>query len=411
MERKIVAVIGGGASGMMAAVAAAEQGAFVTLFETNERVGKKLLATGNGKCNFSNLRMDHSSYFSKTPEKVETYMQRFGVIDTVQFFQSQGMMTKDKNGYLYPASEQATTVLDIFRILMKKLKISILTDKKVSFLCKEETSEKIVLSAGGEKYFFDSVVVACGSKAAPKTGSDGNGYVLAEKIGHHIHEVVPALVQLKCEERHMKSVSGVRAEGKVSLLVDGKETSQERGEIQFTDYGISGIVVFQISRTAAYALIHKKKTEVLIDLLPDMNPDVFDRFIIHRKKSLGNGTICTVEEFFTGMLNKKLMQYFIRKAGLGLDEMVGKVSEEKLDLVFAFCKNWKLRICGTNSFDQAQVCAGGVSLTEVDENLQSLKLKGIYFAGEILDVDGKCGGYNLQWAWTSGKIAGESAAR
>ena len=408
MKRKKIAVIGGGAAGMMAAITAAGQGAAVTLYEKNDRVGKKLLSTGNGKCNFSNVDLQSSCYFSQNIEAAWAILKRFDNQAALSFFNSVGLMAKEKRGGLYPVSEQASVVLDILRLQLKKYAVEIRTENKVQKLRPlSDGSVEVVAEKSREKY--DSVILACGSKAAPKTGSDGNGYALAKSLGHSLVPVVPALVQLHCGEAQLKSVAGVRAEAEVSLIVDKKEAAIERGELQFTDYGISGIVIFQLSRIASYALFHKKNVKAYINFLPDYAEDEYKKWTDERKASLNDEQ--TVEEFFTGMLHKKLMIFLMRLAGLKPTENCTNASKKGIDKVFALCRCLPLEITGCNSFDNAQVCAGGIPLCEVNENLESLKQKGVYFAGEILDVDGKCGGYNLQWAWASGYVAGKSAAQ
>lgn len=407
MKRKKIAVIGGGAAGMMAAITAGEMGAAVTLYERNDRVGKKLLSTGNGKCNFSNAKLRSSYYFSQDLEAAWAVLQQFDNQAALDFFHEAGLMTKEKRGGLYPAAEQASVVLDILRMQLDKKSVEIRTESKVQKLRPlSEGAIEVITEKGRERY--DSVILACGGKAAPKTGSDGNGYALAESLGHSLVSVVPALVQLKCGDTPLKSVAGVRAEAEITLTVDNQEAAKERGELQLTDYGISGIVVFQLSRIAAYALFHKKKVTAYINFLPEYSEEHYKKWMAERKSSLNEAR--TVEEFFTGMLHKKLMLFLIRLAGLKPTESYGQASKRGIDKVFALCRRLPLQITGCNSFDNAQVCAGGVPLKEVSADLESLKQKGIYFAGELLDVDGKCGGYNLQWAWASGYVAGKSAA-
>lgn len=408
MERKRIAVIGGGAAGMMAAITAAEMGAQVTIYERNDRVGKKLLSTGNGKCNFSNTDMQLSHYFSSDIQAVWEILKQFDNQEVLRFFHSAGMMTKEKRGGLYPAAEQASVVLDILRLQLEKRAIEVRTESKVQKLrTLSENGVEVVTEKGQKKY--DSVILACGSKAAPKTGSDGSGYALAESLGHSLIPVVPALVQLICGEAQLKSVAGVRAEAEITLIVDKTEVAKERGELQLTDYGISGIVVFQLSRIAAYALLEKKNVTAYINFLPEFSEESYERWITERKTSQKRAK--TVEGFFTGMLHKKLMLYFMKLAGLRPTEEYAKASGHGIDKVFSLCRHFPLSVTGCNSFDHAQVCAGGIPLSEVSTELESLKQKGIYFAGEILDVDGKCGGYNLQWAWASGYVAGKSAAK
>ncbi len=401
MKQKKIAVIGGGASGMMAAITAARKGARVTVFEGNDRVGKKILATGNGKCNYSNRDMDETHFYATDLNFVKKVLSDFSVEDTEQFFAELGMLTFDREGYLYPASEQAATVLDVLRMTLDKLGIRVVTECKIRKIIKTENHSFLI-----NKENFDRVILTCGSKASPKTGSDGSGYELAKALGHKITKVVPALVQL-CVKENLKSVSGVRAKTKVTLFVDGKNAGTESGELQLTDYGISGIVVFQLSRLAAYALGENKKVKVSVDFFKDYTDAQYKQFAENRLETLKDRT---VEQFFTGMLNKKLMLYFIKEAGLTPDMPVFKADRKKLEHVFSLCRNWTLTVKEPKGFDNAQVCAGGVPLLEIKETMESKICPGLYFAGELLDVDGKCGGYNLQWAWSSGHQAGYFAA-
>lgn len=403
-----IAVIGGGASGMMAAIAAAEEGATVYLYERNDRVGKKLLATGNGKCNFSNLMLTEDCYYGGDSKKRQDILNRFGPNQAVAFFKKAGMMVKDKGGYLYPASEQAATVLDIFRLQLREKGVQVFTGQDVTSVEQKKGRAGFFVHTNLKTDSFDKVILACGSKAAPKTGSDGSGYRLAKALGHSVIPVVSALVQLRCREEGLKAVAGVRQDAEVTLFLDGTEAGRERGEVQLTEYGISGIVTFQLSRLAAYGILQKKRVTVRVNFLPDYSEEDYKVFIKNRMKfQSGNRSM---EEFFTGMLNKKLMLYFLKQAGLKAEQPVSSEKKEKMEKVFALCRQFSLTVTDTNSFEQAQVCAGGVPLCEVSSALESFVVKDLYLTGELLDVDGKCGGYNLQWAWASGYVAGKHAA-
>ncbi len=411
MARIKIGVIGGGAAGMMAAITAAREGASVTLLEGGERVGKKILATGNGKCNLGNLALGVGAYNGAKEEWLEACLRQFHTDDTIQFFRGLGLLLKEKNGYLYPLSEQAASVLDVLRTELRTNGVSVVTEYKVNEIRRTDEGGFAVY-CGEKSMVFDRVILACGSKAAPKTGSDGSGYKLAKRFGHALIPTVPALVQLKCEESSLKEVAGVRADARITVVQESIEGEiSERGELQLTDYGISGIPVFQLSRKVNYLLRDMGKdgcVRVTIDLLPDVTSEEFAQFCIVRKLLQNDRT---VEEFFTGMLHKKLMLLFIKMAGLKRDAMVSEVAEEKLQAVFALCKDWRLNVIGSNSFDNAQVCAGGVDTASVTTNMESTLIPGLFFAGELLDVDGRCGGYNLHWAWCSGYIAGRNAAR
>ncbi|MDE5932759.1 MAG: aminoacetone oxidase family FAD-binding enzyme, partial [Lachnospiraceae bacterium] len=255
---------------------------------------------------------------------------------------------------------------------------------------------------------YRSVILASGGMAAPKTGSDGNGYALAKALGHHVTELVPALVQLRCQGDFWKSIAGVRIEAALTLLIDALPRSIVRGELQLTDYGISGIPVFQFSREAAYALLHTKRVSVNIDFLPVYDDDeAYRRFW---KKRFIAGREQVLEQFLTGISNKKVNQLIIRTAGCRPSDIAGKLPEEKRLKIAELYRHFTVAVCGTNGFEQAQVSAGGIPAEELTDRLESRYAPGLFLAGEIVDMDGICGGYNLQWAWTSGAIAGKAAA-
>ncbi|MCM1192369.1 MAG: NAD(P)/FAD-dependent oxidoreductase [Butyrivibrio sp.] len=407
--RRTIGVVGGGAAGMTAAILAAGNGADVTVLEGNDRVGKKILSTGNGRCNLGNESLSPEMYSTRNPERLKGWLEQFGTNDTVEFFRTLGLLTKVKNGGLYPVSEQASSVLDALRFeLARQQRIHVRTGCRVERIRRDKTGNHILLEGGGEKFSFDRVILACGGRAAPKTGSDGSGYRLAEMLGHSLVPVVPALVQLKCREDWFPSVAGVRADGAMVPEDAGAGILPERGELQFTDYGISGIPVFQISGRINYILREKREVVLKIDFFPDDEKEGFPEKLMRTRLPLAS---CgTVEEYFTGVLNRKLMTLFIRLAGLRPSEPAAQADPGKIRRVYELCRELKVHVTGSNSFEHAQVCAGGVPLDELTERLESAKTPGVFFAGEILDVDGRCGGYNLQWAWCSGYLAGVSAA-
>lgn len=411
MGRK-VAVVGGGAAGMMAAVQAAYAGARVTVYERNDRVGKKILSTGNGKCNFSNEDMCAACYYGSGAGYVDGFYKQFGVAETKTFFRELGMRIKDRNGYLYPASEQAATVLDVLRYEMERLGIEICAGCRVTGIdgpgnpgCRLTLETE---TAAYKKRTYDAVILACGGRAAPKTGSDGTGLAMAKRLGHRIVPTVPALTALRCGETFWKQVAGVRCEARLMLYIDGNEVSSVQGELQLTDYGISGIPVFQFSRIAAYALQEGRTVTVKIDLMPDPGAaDTQEAFWAQRWERQKRQSM---EQFVTGTVNKKVGLLLLKLAGIRETETVCEIEgarRRKLEqLFYAF----EVTVKGTNSFEQAQVCAGGVDFAEVTDRLESVRRPGLFFAGEILDIDGICGGYNLQWAWSSGAVAGRAAA-
>ena len=405
-----IGVIGGGASGLVAAISAARNGAMVTILEGGERVGRKILSTGNGKCNFTNAKMDNSHFRSNTIEDVTTFLDAFGTKDTLDFFASLHMLYFEKNGYYYPISGQASTVLDALRFEIERntKQIAVSTSQKVVAITYLE-NDSVKVSTTDKEYVFDKVIIACGSKAAPKLGSDGSGYALLKKLDRNIQiePVVPALVQLRCKENYLKAVAGVRTDALVSLFVDGEVVAEDRGELQLTDYGVSGIPVFQVSRFAAYACSNNQSVKVRINLMPRMDLTTFIEYMYERKNNFLN---CSMETFCTGLINKKICQLFCKLSELSQEDILMNVSDKAFYTFISLFQNWTLSIHSPNGFDTAQVCAGGVSMKEIDSHFSLKKYPSVFVVGELLDVDGICGGYNLQWAWLSGYLAGKYAA-
>lgn len=401
-----VAVIGGGAAGMMAAITAAREGVKVTILEHKDRIGKKILSTGNGRCNFTNTFQTPACYRSDNRDFAWNIIQKFNVEKTISFFKELGIYPKDRNGYLYPYSDQAAAILEVLQIEIAKLNICVMTE--INVLDIQPVKRGIRVTTDKKTITVDSVILACGSKAAPVTGSDGSGYQLAKLLGHRIVPVLPALVQLRCAEKFYKSISGVRVQGTVEIYADDISLASDIGEIQLTNYGISGIPVFQVSRYAAKAIYQKQSVTAVLNFMPDMNKDEFLSFLQERI------TLCphkTLDEFFTGIFPKKLCELWIRLSRLPKEMRVSDLSGEQLEKLVLLIQHLRTHITETNAFEQAQICCGGVDTTEINpDTLESNYVPGIYFAGELLDVDGICGGYNLQWAWSSGFVAGKEAA-
>ncbi len=409
-ERNRIAVIGAGASGMTAAITAARLGGEVTLFEKNDRVGKKILSTGNGKCNLGNTDFSIEKYYceDRDKEKLRKMFQVFSVWDTISFFESMGLMIREKDGYLYPYSEQASSVLDVLRMELVRKNVTVITGTEIREAGFDQERGEFELScAEGKTWRFEKLIISCGSPASLKKGEGHGGYELAGKFGHMTGKMVPGLVQLKSDEPFIRGLSGVRVKAGVSLVVEGEERARESGEIQFTDYGVSGIPVFQISRVAAFALEEGKDVRILVDFFPDQEQRPFSWQNRVRYETQADKTL---EDYMTGMLNKKINMALIRRAGLKPGIRASEAGWEKIREMMSLCRSLEIHISGVNSMENAQICAGGVLLDGLSTELESERVKGLYFAGEMLDVDGKCGGYNLQWAFTSGYIAGSAAA-
>ncbi|MDE5909270.1 MAG: aminoacetone oxidase family FAD-binding enzyme [Lachnospiraceae bacterium] len=409
MENKMkIAVIGAGASGMMAAISAAKYGAEVTLFEKNERVGKKILATGNGKCNLGNLAFSTDYYYCEDKEKLHKIFRVFSVWDSMMFFENIGLMVKSKSGYLYPYSEQASAVLDVLRMELLRTKVDVVTGVLITDAQYHDREALFELKdASGNAYQFKKLIIACGSCASLKKGEGMTGYELARQLGHQINPVVPGLVQLHSSDSFIKALSGVRCQARIKLLVDGEEAASENGELQFTQYGVSGIPIFQVSRIAAYAQREGKTVEVLADFFPDQDEKTFTYMSRLRYESQMDKNL---EDYLTGMLHKKINMVMIKQAGLKPGMTAMEAGWKAVSELMGQYRRFIIHICGDHSTENAQVCAGGVALSQISTELESEVVKGLHFAGEIVDVDGKCGGYNLQWAWSSGYIAGRNAA-
>lgn len=407
MKSRRVIVVGGGASGLVAAISAARNGASVTIIEQKDRVGKKILSTGNGRCNLTNEYMEPKYFRGDDTSIVSKVLSQFGYSDTLQFFEELGLIFKNRQGYIYPISDQATTVLEVLRMEVERLGIQTVLESSVISIRKNKKG--FTVKTDKSAYNGDAVILATGGKASPVLGSDGSGYGLAKEWGHTLSPIVPALVQLKGKGNYFKQVSGVRIHAEVSLYVDGKLIDSDTGELQLTNYGISGIPVFQISRYAAKALYKKKKVEAKINFLPNMTRKELIDFIERRKKVHGYKN---VEDFFVGMFHKKLIGVFLKEAKIPLNLCAMKISDKQWNVLLELFQQFVVEIEGTNSFEQAQVCAGGVRTTEIHpDTMESIYEENLYLTGELLDIDGICGGYNLQWAWATGHIAGMNAAK
>ena len=447
-RKRTVAVIGGGAAGMMAAIEAARAGAIVTLIEKNAQLGKKLATTGNGRCNYTNLGMVDrigGKFRGFHPEFAEAALDVLPPEAVLDWFREIGVEPRFRGSYVYPNSDQASAVVDALCEELHRLSVKVhynaevksvqrvdgdaeASAVKVSMPGKTASADGAAASQIQQKrdaaYFLiqctdavvkaDRVILAAGSKAAPKTGSNGDGYFIARKLGHSIVPYVPALCGIRCAGDAFKALAGIRTEAALELVADGHCVDREAGELQLVDYGISGIPVFQLSRYAAYALQEGKKAAVYINFLPGFTEEAEDpkdralQLFRERQQRLAGRKM---ESFFTGLLHQKLGQQLLRMANVRPELSVAELSEKQLRSLASLSVRFKAECVEMNGFQQAQVVAGGVDTTEVDPcTMASRLVPGLYFAGEVLDIDGICGGYNLQWAWASGFVAGRHAA-
>lgn len=417
MERKrTVAVIGGGAAGMMSAIEAARAGAIVTLIEKNAQLGKKLATTGNGRCNYTNLDMVDrigGKFRGFHPEFAEAALDVLPPEAVLDWFREIGVEPRFRGSYVYPNSDQASAVVDALREELHRLSVKVHYNAEVKSVQRVDAAY-FLIQCTDAVVKADRVILAAGSKAAPKTGSNGDGYFIARKLGHRIVPYVPALCGIRCAGDAFKALAGIRTEAALELVVDGHCVDREAGELQLVDYGISGIPVFQLSRYAAYALQEGKKAAVYINFLPgftDKAEDPKERalqlFQQRQQRLVGR----KMESFFTGLLHQKLGQLLLRMANVRPELPAAELSEKQLRSLAFLSVRFKAECVEMNGFQQAQVVAGGVDTSEVDPRTMASRLvPGLYFAGEVLDIDGICGGYNLQWAWASGFVAGRHAA-
>jgi len=406
---KKVVVVGGGAAGMMAAISAARHGAEVTILEKNPRVGKKILATGNGRCNFTNINADVGCYSGENPEFVRKALSAFSVSDTISFFEKLGIQHKvEERGKVFPMSDQASSILDVLMYELNRLEVNIVCDSNVVEIIPGKGSF-IIKTGDGRTYRADSVILAPGGKAMPSSGSDGYGYDLALKLGHTMTDIFPALVQLMLEGDFFKSIDGVKFVGTAEVLDNNRPVISDRGDILFTNYGVSGPPILQVSRKAGELMRDGKKAVLRISILDTMTKEEVSK-LIEKRFQADPGK--TVEFSFVGLTNKRLIPVILKQAGISdLKRPVSDITAGDRERIARILTDWRFSVRGTKSWPSAQVTAGGINTREIDDNtMESFLVKGLYFAGEIMDVDGLCGGFNLQWAWSSGFIAGRSAA-
>lgn len=389
---RTVLVIGGGAAGLMAAVMAARAGAAVTVLEQNEKPGKKILASGNGRCNYTNRVQKKECYRGCDPEYAWKILRQFSADETLHFFEQLGIYPKERNGWLYPNSDQAQSVLEVLLMEAAHLKIKIKTRETVLDLYPDQDGWTACTATW--KYHADAVIVASGSPASNVEGASDWGFLWAKGRQIPVAGMLPALVGLKGKGNYFSRWSGVRVFGKVSVQPKGMETYTEEGELQLTEYGISGIPIFQISRYVLAELQTQSTALLELDFMPSLTEGELRILLEEREECCPYKTL---QEQFVGLLPSKLIS-IVAPAESNLRECVHN------------CKHYPLIVTGASSLRQAQVCSGGVLTDALDEHLQAKEYPNLYFAGELVDVDGACGGYNLQWAWSSGAVAGRSAA-
>lgn len=399
---KNVVVVGGGASGIVAAIYASYKGNSVTLLERNSSALKKLLLTGNGKCNYFNSNQEITNYNSNDIDLVKKIITDNNIEETLDFFDKIGIVPKIKNGYYYPYSNTALSIKEALLKEAKENNVNIINDFLVESITKE--NGKFIINHDN-KFKYDSLVLATGSKACPKTGSDGIGYEILKQFNHTIIKPLPALVQLVGDGNYFKEWAGVRCDAKISLYENNKFTKAEIGEIQLTNYGLSGICVFNLSGKVKRGLENNKKETVTINFLPFIENNIKEWFESRNSKVKNRNIV----ELLEGIINYKLVRIIMKKINIKYDATWNSLSDKEKEILIQNLISFKVDIIDTCSFDNAQVCSGGVSLTEINlTTMESLKEKNLYVIGELLDIDGACGGYNLTIAWITGILAGKA---
>lgn len=398
-----VLIIGGGASGLAAALtAAARPDCQVTLLERQARVGRKLAATGNGRCNLTNLDAAPSHYHGQQPSFVVPALTAYPVEETLRWFAQLGLLTiREPSGRVYPHSDQATSVVDVLRLALEQSSAVIETGCEVLSLTQRDGA--FFAQTEQKRYAADRVIIACGGTAGGKLGGTDAGYRLLSSFGHRCTPLSPALVQLRTDPTWVRALKGVRAQAAVTLLSGKYPLASDRGEVQFTDTGLSGPCIFQLSRAASTA---KGTVTAVLDLLPQVQEGELQKLL---QEKASRYPALTLENLLTGMLQNRLGRTVVRYCGLSLESPLSTLNPLTIARISAAVKDFTLPVTGVMGMEQAQVTAGGIDTGEFDpETLESRLQPGLYACGEVLDVDGDCGGYNLQWAWSSGRLAGET---
>ena len=400
----VIGIIGGGASGMAAALAAAEnENNRIIVFERQARVGRKLQATGNGRCNLTNLNGDFIHYHGDNPDFARPALSSFDHRQTLDWFQSMGLFTTaEPSGRVYPYSDQANSVVDVLRFALEKENIRLELGFEVTRLRRTEDGFLVEGQSGAHR--CDRVIVACGGLAGTKLGGSMSGYQLLRSMGHKVTKLRPTLVQIKCGWSGVTALKGVRANCAAAILHDGSLHGKSVGELQFTEYGLSGPVIFEVSRDVCRG---EGEWICRLDFMPDTSVEKLKAELLRRA-----GTALSSDDLLTGILHNRLGRVLTKAAGIGSGMPVSGLTERQIDAVCSAVKGFDIVLSEPMGMDSAQVTAGGAVTAEFDAMTMGSRLvPGLYACGEVLDIDGDCGGYNLQWAWSSGRCAGLSAGK
>ena len=393
---------------MCAAVYAARNGAEVTIIEKNTQLGKKLSMTGNGRCNLSNLDMNEKMYNAAAEKRMKQWLSVYGVLDVINFVKSLGIVIKSEDGYLYPISGQASTVVDAFKNELKRLEVKVVYGEQAKAVNVIEAAEKYEVITNINSYEADRVIIATGGLSGAKsTMSTGDGYYICKKLGLSVKDTYPALVGFKTAEDEIMPETGVRCTAEISFLLGSEVIAREYGELQLTKDGISGIPVMQASGKVVRFLAEGKPIFASINFFPDYDED---DYLSLEKEMLRLRDDRSLAEFLNGYHNSQINEMIIKRTKMGRSMKMKNISESMVRSIFDNYRNYKIRLSDSYGYQLSQVTSGGVSLGDIRDDMTIVSDNGIFVVGELLDVDGRCGGYNLQWAFTSGAIAGTVAS-
>ncbi|MCJ7663914.1 MAG: NAD(P)/FAD-dependent oxidoreductase [Desulfobacterales bacterium] len=404
-----IAIVGGGAAGMMAAITAARQGACVTLLEQQDRVGKKILATGNGRCNLTNVHGALDTFHGADPAFIGTVVGQFPMEKTVEFFHALGACTRvEDGGRVFPLTGQASTVLDVLRFEIERLGVALQVQTGIESISRKGDSFRLRWPGGEEQ--ADRVVVTTGGKAAPHLGGSESGIQLLTKMGHTAVPLFPALVPLKANPHFGPKLKGVKVFARALLAISGKPAGSEAGEVLFTEYGLSGPPILQLSRMAMQARLAQQPVSLSLDLFPLWSAE---QLMGNLEQRLSTRPQAALDHALIGLMHKRLIPAMLQESQIAEPRKpMSRVSQEECLRITSVLKNWQFEITGSLSWKEAQVMAGGIRTEDFSANtLESRLVKGLFAAGEVLDVVGDSGGYNLQWAWSSGYVAGMHSAQ
>lgn len=401
-----IAIIGAGPAGIMAAITAKQNGASVILIEKNPAIGRKILATGNGRCNITNRLAKVENYHGSNPEFIGSVLKSFDQNETIKFFENLGLILKEEDrGRMFPRTNQATSVVDILSHELSRLDVELRLHSEVKKIEKND-DWKIKLSDGSE-IICEKLILTTGGKSAHQFGSSGDGLFWSKNLGVQIEPTFAALVPMETKESWVKNVQGLKAEAQASFFVDNKIISQRSGDLIFTHYGVSGPAIMSQARFIA-PFIDKTDIKVELDFAKDNSAKELDEIISKIFNAAGHKS---VKSALAGMVPANLISIILAESNIDESKKVAEISKSERQLIVKNLKSLTLHILKLRPYKEAQVTRGGITTDEINsETLESKKIKNLYFAGEIMDVDGDSGGFNLQWAWSSGYLAGKSAA-